>query len=429
MGYRGCWNLLLPLVAALGLAGGGCQGIIGPLGDPGDAPPPYGLGPTAYPYRGDSPGVVPTSYTTPPGEGATLPPPAPVDATSPRDQGTSGTAELTLTLPPGPAGAVLMPPHEAGPLPTELHRVSLPAYRVAPPDILFLDTVRMLPKAPYRIEPLDVLTVQVAGTLEKQPIAGRFVVSPDGTINLGYGYGTVHVGGMTLQEAEAAVNAHLAKALRNPQASVTLDQLRVLQQARGQHLVRPDGTISLGTYGCVYVAGLTLGQIKCEIEKVLSQYVQDPQVSVDVFAYNSRFYYVIFDGGGYGQAVLPFPATGNETVLDAIAKAGGLPAVASKKYIWVARPSPCGNGCDQVLPVDWNAVTQGGSTCTNYQLFPGDRVYVKADCLVATDNWLAKILSPVERVFGITLLGSSTVQSIRTAGSSNLNNTSAIIVP
>ena len=49
------------------------------------------------------------------------------------------------------------------------------------------------------------------------------------------------------------------------------------------------------------------------------------------------------------------------------------------RRIWVARPTPANHACNQILPVDWLAITQGGSTRTNYQLFPGDRVYVKAD--------------------------------------------------
>ena len=36
-------------------------------------------------------------------------------------------------------------------------------------------------------------------------------------------------------------------------------------------------------------------------------------VIVDVIAYNSKRYYVIFDGGGFGEQVFPFPITGSET--------------------------------------------------------------------------------------------------------------------
>jgi polysaccharide export outer membrane protein len=421
MGCRGLWGFKLSLVTALGLslAGAGCQVVLGPPGDSGNSYPGMPGSQQAkatYTARTGTSGVVPAAYSVPAGQ-------IPGSGTVPAEEGGP--------LPVGPdqqPGVVLGPPQEPGPMPTELAKVSFPAYRVGPPDVLLLDAIRLLPRPPYHIEPLDVLTVVVTGTLEKQPVAGKFVVTPDGTINLGFGYGAVPVVGKTLLEAEAAIQAHLSRVLRNPQVAVSLDQMRVLQQVRGQHLVRMDGTIGLGGYGCVYVAGLTLGQIKCKIEQHLSQWFQDPQVSVDMFSFNSKFYYVIFDGGGYGQQILPFPSTGTETVLDAIAKAGGLPAVSSKKRIWVARPSPCGHGCDQVLPVDWNALTQGGSTCTNYQLFPGDRVYVDADCLVRINNWTSKILAPVEQVLGVTLLGASTWETLRLAGSSNLT-TGTVFVP
>ncbi len=192
--------------------------------------------------------------------------------------------------------------------------------------------------------------------------------------------------------------------------------------------MRPDGTISLGSYGSVYVAGMSLGQAKCIIEKHLSEYLLNPQIAIDVFAYNSKVYYVIFDGAGFGQQVYRLPVTGNETVLDAIGFVQGLAPVSSKQRIWLARPSPANNGCNQILPVDWNAITQAGSTGTNYQLFPGDRVYVSADCLITFDNYLSKVLAPVERLLGVTFLGASTAQSFQ-----NLRNGTgtgaAVIVP
>lgn len=189
------------------------------------------------------------------------------------------------------------------------------------------------------------------------------------------------------------------------------------QPIGGQHLVRPDGSIGLGIYGSVFVAGLTLDEAKDVIQEHLSQRIKKEklQVSVDVFAYNSKVYYVITDGGGYGEQVYSFPITGNETVLDAISRINGLPAVASKKRIWLARRVP-GEDCeDQELPVNWCAITQRGIAATNYQVLPGDRVYVHSDCMIRYDSWLAKLFSPFERIFGITLLGSETISSIKAA--------------
>jgi polysaccharide export outer membrane protein len=133
---------------------------------------------------------------------------------------------------------------------------------------------------------------------------------------------------------------------------------------------------------------------------------------VDVFAYNSKVFYIITDGGGYGEQVYRFPSTGNETVLDAMSLINGLPVVASKHHIWVARPDPAEKGCCRKMPVDWKAITKCADTRTNYQLMPGDRVYVQAKALVTIDSALARFIQPIERVLGVTLLGSSTVHAI-----------------
>ncbi len=311
-------------------------------------------------------------------------------------------------------------------MPNELVPTSHPPYRVAPPDILLIDALRIVPKGPYRLEPLEMLQINVSDTLPGQPISGPFMISPEGTVSLGYNYGTVRVGGLSLEQAQQAIFNHLSNILKNPTVNLAVTQFRGLQQVAGQHLVRPDGTISLGTYGSVYVAGLTLGQVKCVLEKYLMEYLVNPQVSVDVLAYNSQKIYVIIDGGGYGQQIIPLPVTGNETVLDAISLIGGLAPVSSKRRIWVARPQPCQSNCNVILPVDWLAITMNGQTCTNYQLFPGDRVYVSANPLIALDNRLTQVLNPIERVFGAILLGSTTVRSLQ---GNNNGTTGGIFVP
>jgi RNA polymerase sigma factor (sigma-70 family) len=154
----------------------------------------------------------------------------------------------------------------------------------------------------------------------------------------------------------------------------------------GPHLVRPDGTVGLGTYGSASVAGLTIEQARVAIAKVISanpgprgkafkEVVQG--LSVDVLAYNSRAYYVITDLAGQGEQVYRFPVTGNETVLDAVAQVKSLAAAASRCRVWLARPASSSGGRAQMLRVDWAAITREGQDRTNYQLLPGDRLYVK----------------------------------------------------
>jgi polysaccharide export outer membrane protein len=301
-------------------------------------------------------------------------------------------------------------------LPRELDKQTLTDYVIEPPDILLIDAISIIPKPPYRVAPGDVLLIQVPDAFKTEPISGPFSVEPDGSINLGLAYGSVQVAGKTIPEAQAAIVKQLDEgpaALKNPKALVALAQSRAMQQIRGQHLVTPDGSVRLGLYGSVRIAGMTVNQARAEIEAHLRRYLQDPEISLDVAAYNSKIYYVIFDGGGAGQQIVRLPVTGNDTVLDAIAQAGGLTAVSSTDQIWVARPAPADSPCDQVMPVDWCGITTRGRTATNYQLMPGDRIYVKANPLITLDTALARAISPIERLFGIVLLGTTTVQAIK----------------
>jgi polysaccharide export outer membrane protein len=274
---------------------------------------------------------------------------------------------------------------------------------------LLIDAVRLIPKPPYRIGPLDVLGIQVTNTLPGAPIAGLYSVDPSGGINLGYTYGAPLLTGLTLEEAKTTIEKHLKGKIAPPfEVTVVLASYRALQLVRGEHLVRPDGTVSLGTYGTVLVDGLTIEEAKQAIETQLSNTLLNPEISLDVAGFNSKVFYVITDGAGNGEAVVRLPCQGKESVLDAVSFIGGLPPVASRKRIWVARPAPSDLGCVQTLPVDWIGITQRGETETNYQLLPGDRLYVKAAPLIAADNYLNRFVTPVERIFGVTLLGKTT---------------------
>lgn len=296
--------------------------------------------------------------------------------------------------------------------PRELYKATLPEYRIEPPDILSVEAVRLLPGADYEIHVQDVVTVAVFVSAETPLFnvdPAEFVVGIDGTIDLGPTYGTVEIAGLTVNEARQAVEEAVYQEVKAELASVSfrVSALPIIQPIAGEHLVGPDGNINLGTYGKVSVVGKTVSEAQEAIEKHLSQYLSEPQIAVDVFAYNSKKYYVITEGAGMGDIVSSFPVTGNETVLDAISNVNGLDSVSSKK-IWVSRPTS-DTGKVQVLPVDWRAITAQGATATNYQLMPGDRVFIAEDNMIAFDNNLGKLLAPVERVMGFAMLGASTV--------------------
>ena len=60
------------------------------------------------------------------------------------------------------------------------------------------------------------------------------------------------------------------------------------------------------------------------------------------------------------------------------------------------------------MPVDWFAITERAQPQTNYQILPGDRVFIAEDKLVAFDTQIAKFTAPMERIMGFVLLGTGT---------------------
>jgi len=299
--------------------------------------------------------------------------------------------------------------------PREKHMVSLPTYRVAPPDLLQIEVLNLVPKPPYRAGIYDVLQIQVIGTLLDQPIDGYYMVEAEGVVNLGPAYGKVRVAGLTIEEITQVITEHLSLILRAPEVSVQLARATGMQPIAGVYLVAPDGTVNLRQYGTVHVAGRTVAEVHEVLVRHLSQFLDAPDLAVDVAAYNSKVYYLVTQGAGMGDNVRRLPITGNETVLDAVSHVGGLSAISSKK-IWIARPAPGNVGCEQILPVEWDAIVQGGATATNYQLLPGDRLFIAEDPAIALSTWLGNVTGPLQRIGGATSLTLSNIRGFQALG-------------
>ncbi|MFL5330735.1 MAG: polysaccharide biosynthesis/export family protein [Gemmataceae bacterium] len=130
--------------------------------------------------------------------------------------------------------------------------------------------------------------------------------------------------------------------------------------------ILPDGSIDLGKYGRPVVAGKTLPDIEVQIKDAVRA-----DVTVRLISRVSKVFYVLGEVNAPGA----FPIAGRETALDAIIIAGGITRRANEKAIILSRPSaPC--NCRTVMPICYPRIVQLGDTTTNYQLLPGDRIYV-----------------------------------------------------
>ena len=134
-------------------------------------------------------------------------------------------------------------------------------------------------------------------------------------------------------------------------------------------LVRPDGKITLPLVGDIHVSGMNAMALKDLLTAKLSDFIDNPEVTVILLESRSRNFYII------GKVTRPgtYPLMNHMTVLHAISVAGGLGEWADKDSIRIIRRS---GGKEVILRFDYDKVTSGKNLEQNILLEPNDTIVV-----------------------------------------------------
>jgi polysaccharide export outer membrane protein len=133
--------------------------------------------------------------------------------------------------------------------------------------------------------------------------------------------------------------------------------------------VRPDGMITVPLAGDVMAQGLTTDELTAAIAEKLSEYIQQPTVTVVVLAPFSKRAFVLGEVRNPG----PISLSAETSVLDAITAAGGFSVFAKKSQVRVLRRLD-GKELDYVF--NYDKFVAGKAPGTNVLLRPGDTVLV-----------------------------------------------------
>jgi len=133
--------------------------------------------------------------------------------------------------------------------------------------------------------------------------------------------------------------------------------------------VRTDGKISLPLINDVQVVGSTPIELKEELTKRLSKYIENPTVSVIVEQVNSLKIFIV---GNVNQPGV-FDVKREVNVLQAISMAGGFNEWAKKRKIKIFRKH---GGIEKVIKVNYNKIISGKHPELNIPLQPGDTIVV-----------------------------------------------------
>ena len=159
-------------------------------------------------------------------------------------------------------------------------------------------------------------------------------------------------------------------------------------------LVRPDGRISFDLIGDLFVQGKTLEEIRRDITDQAEKFILQPDVTVILSESNSRQYYV------FGEVESPgaYPLVGDVDMVNALASAGGPTQYAKLDAAWLVRPT---EGESVTYQVNFEEITRLGDATTNYELQPGDVVYVPPVLMVRIGYVVGQIFFPVQQIIGL----------------------------
>jgi len=135
-------------------------------------------------------------------------------------------------------------------------------------------------------------------------------------------------------------------------------------------IVRPDGNVSFPLVGDMQAAGKTVEQLRLEFEKSIQEYVSDAPVTIMLQQLGSTQVFIVGKVNRPGAYLM----SGQTTILQALALAGGMTPYAESDDILVVRAGK--DGKQQYLPFDYVKAVSGDGLEQNIALHPGDTLLV-----------------------------------------------------
>jgi polysaccharide export outer membrane protein len=290
----------------------------------------------------------------------------------------------------------------------------VPTYYLRVNDLITLTFINSRRKntEPYKLAPGDRLRVESKSddTLDRE-----VVVQPDGTISLPL-IGEVDVAGKTIDELRASLHERFGKIEQNPLITVTpmetnLALVEIIKAVTsqtgnsGQALdlkVTPDGTIQPPGLGSVYVQGLTLEELRSELE---SRYAAafGPGLLLSPSLTQRATTYVFV--GGEVQKPDRYTLEGPTTVMQAIAMAGGWNNGGALRQVVIFRRDE--NWCLKATKINVRAPLYGNDPCPTDDVWLRDNDLVivpKSPILCATDIVNLYFTRGIYAVFPITFV-------------------------
>lgn len=170
----------------------------------------------------------------------------------------------------------------------------------------------------------------------------------------------------------------------------------------GQYTVTAEGKIEYKFIGDVIVSGLTKVQLQERLTNILSEYIIEPELNVQIREYLSKVYYVIGEVNRPGK----FYMKGNSiTVREAIVQAGLPNQGASTRKCRLITPNA--KGRDNIVYVNVYELLYGGNLKCNLEMKPGDVLYVPSTIIAKIIQIVRPVSDTVSSAAGSAAAGAA----------------------
>ena len=246
----------------------------------------------------------------------------------------------------------------------------------------------------YLVNPQVTIDVSSRQSLEIEELSKSFTISAQKAGKIIFPpIGELQADGKTVVELRDEIQQRLSKYFINPQVSIDVSSIQSLKidDLSLESKIDPTGQIMFPVIGEVPAAGKTVAELRDEIQQRLSEYLVNPQVTINVSAILSQKIHVIGEVNSPGSFIMEQKIL----VWEGILKAGGFTRDANEKKVLLVR-SEKGIAKVNVINLDIKEMVKDGKLTQNAYLNNGDIIYVPPKRIASVERFMTRFSNILE---------------------------------
>ncbi len=161
----------------------------------------------------------------------------------------------------------------------------------------------------------------------------------------------------------------------------------------GEYTITKEGKIEYKYIGDVIVSGLTKAELNERLTQILSEYLIEPEVDVQIVAYLSKVFYVVGDVGRPGKFYMKGDTV---TIREALVQAALPTHAAAMRRCRLITPNESGK--ENFVHVNVYKLLYEGDLKENLTMKPGDVLYIPATVMAK----IIRVISPITNIISDT---------------------------